>query len=110
MTHASKNIGPYTWVSRDEHRGRYRIALYGAFNAYGLIGSEHNGIAVFDDEDKRVVADQLFQADSGYFGPSWDQQKGFDTLMKCSPKEFAAIINNSGRNRYEISASSVAKA
>jgi hypothetical protein len=97
-------------VSRDVSRGRYRLVVYGAFNAFGLIGSEKNGIAVLDDEDRCVVADELFKEDSGYFGPSKAQLRGLLHLMTCDAKSFANIVNSSGRNRHSIDASTVAKA
>lgn len=104
------SLGPYTWVSADTTRGRYRLAVYGAFNAFGLIGSEHNGIVVLDNVDMCVVADRLFEQDSGYFGPSSGQMKALQTMLTCSPREFCNIINSSGRNRHTIYPDSVAPA
>jgi hypothetical protein len=104
------SVGPYTWVSKDVTRGRYRLVVYGAFNAFGLIGSEHNGIAVLDNVDMCVVADKLFCADSGYFGPSASQMRGLQHLLTCSPKDFCNTINSSGRNRHTIHTDSVAPA
>lgn len=101
------SVGPYTFVSADVTRGRYRLVVYGAYNAFGLIGSEKNGIAVLDNEARCVVADELFIADSGYFGPNKAQTRGLRTLLTCSPKEFCDIVNNSGRNRHDIKPSTV---
>lgn len=101
------SVGPYVGVSRDVKRGRYRILVYGAFNACGLIGSEHNGICVLDDQDMQVVADRLAQVGSGYHGPSPLQIKAFEHLLTCSPQKFADYINRSGRNRLEIDADTV---
>jgi hypothetical protein len=104
------SVGPYTFVSADVTRGRYRLVVYGAYNAFGLIGSEKNGIAVLDDEDRCVVADELFIADSGYFGPSKAQVEGLRRLLTCSPKDFCKIVNSSGRNRHDITPDTVAPA
>lgn len=104
------SVGPYTFVSADVTRGRYRLVVYGAFNAFGLIGSEKNGIAVLDNEDRCVVADELFIADSGYFGPSKAQAEGLRRLLTCSPTDFCNIINSSGRNRHNITPDTVAPA
>lgn len=109
-TQSLPSLGPYTWVSADTTRGRYRLAVYGAFNAFGLIGSEHNGIVVLDNVDMCVVADRLFQQDSGYFGPSASQMKALQTMLTCSPREFCNIVNSSGRNRHTIHTDSVAPA
>lgn len=96
------SVGPYVGVSADVKRGRYRLLLSGAYNACGLIGSEYNGIVVLDDQELQVVADRLFCADSGYFGPSDAQRIAFRRLLTCSPEQFADIINGSGRNRLTI--------
>ena len=60
----SNHIGPYTGISYDQTvtitrpaNGRkqkasertFRIAIYGAYNAMGLIGSECNGIVILDN-------------------------------------------------------------
>lgn len=103
-------VGPYVGVSRDVKRGRYRILVYGAYNAMGLIGSEHNGICVLDDQDLRVVADRLAQVSSGYYGPSPLQIKAFEHLLTCSPQKFADYINRSGRNRFDIDPATVPSA
>lgn len=104
------SVGPYTWVSADVTRGRYRLVVYGAFNAFGLIGSEKNGIAILDNVDRCVVADELFKADSGYFGPSSTQIRALQNMLECKPKDFCNIVNSSGRNRHNIYPDSVAPA
>ena len=47
-----QSAGQYTMVSRD-HKVKFgdrtfRVVLYGAYNAFGLIGPEKNGIAVLE--------------------------------------------------------------
>jgi len=102
MINTLDRVGPYVGVSRDFTRGRYRILIYGAFDAYGLIGSERNGIAVLDNEDRLVVADDLGLTDSGWFGPTKHQQQLADWLRICPPDAFAEYINSSGRNRHVV--------
>ena len=102
-----KNVGPYTSVSRDETRGNYRILLYGAFNAFGLIGSEYNGICVLDEKNRAVVADNICCEDSGYFGPSKAQVAAFEKMLKCNKKEFVKIVNSAPRLRYPIAPDSI---
>lgn len=101
------NVGPYVGVSRDVRRGRYRILVYGAYNACGLIGSEHNGICVLDDQRMQVVADRMVQISSGYHGPSPMQLAALERLLSCSPASFAHYINVSGRNRFDVDPSTV---
>lgn len=103
----SKNVGPYVSVSFDQVRkfpnGRsFRMIVFGAYNAMGLIGSEYNGIAVFDEDNKSVVADCIGKADSGYFGPTLGQIELFDYLATCTWANFRNAVNNSDRLRYEI--------
>lgn len=104
---SGKSVGPYTGVSLDVTRafrgkGKYRFVLYGAYNAYGLIGSEKNGIAVLDEQQKAVLCDELEKADSGYFGPSSEQLQAFEQLQRMPWKEFQALINGHSRARYAI--------
>lgn len=104
---SNPRVGPYMGVSHDVTRGRYRLMVYGAYNAFGLIGSEHNGIAVLDNQDMCVVADRLFQQDSGYYGPSQRQLDALRFLQTCTPDQFCAAINESGRNRHDVTADTV---
>jgi len=107
---AYPNIGPYTGVTFDvvrtfEEVGRtFRIVVYAAFNAHGLIGSEDNGILVLDDDNMEVLADSLEKNSSGYFGPS-DHQWGVANMLATAMTwlEFASYINSCGRNRYQLS-------
>ena len=97
MTQLTPRLGPYMGILRDEKRGRYRLALYCAYNAGGLIGSEYNGIVVLDDKNKCVVADNL-----GVGLPAFRQQSMLDDLLKCTAERFAGIINCAPRARFTI--------
>lgn len=102
-----KTVGPYVGVTKDEIRdfkehGKFRLLIYGAYNAHGLIGSECNGICVLDENKKAVLADELVKASTGYFGPSEQQVKTFEDLMNCPWVKFRACVNKSGRARYQI--------
>jgi hypothetical protein len=99
------SIHPYMGISRDEARGKFRICISSAYNAFGLIGPEFNGIVVFDNEARAVVADRLFCETTGYFGPSRAQVAAFEKMLTCPPAEFCRIVNDSGRNRRAISPS-----
>lgn len=102
----SEKVGPFEKVSRDEIREfgdqKFRIVLYGAYNAMGLIGSEFNGVAVLWENQRQVVCDNLCKIDSGYFGPSKEQIAFFDNMMKCDVAEFESIVNNSDRARIQL--------
>lgn len=104
----NSRVGPYVGVSRDFNRGRYRILIYGAFDAYGLIGTECNGIAVLDNEDRLVVADELGRSpEGGWFGPTEEQRHLAEWLRLCPPDKFAEYINSSGRNRHVVDPATV---
>lgn len=68
----------------------YVIGIAGAYNAYGLIGSEHNGIFILDDTNKEVILDRHMPISSGYNGPSKEQWAEFGRIANL---EFAAFKN-----------------
>jgi hypothetical protein len=78
---ALPSIGPYLGVSLDSKvtfqtgsgPRTFRVIVYAAYNAYGLIGSEHNGIAIFDEDNQTVLMDRGNQVPSGYYGPARHQ-------------------------------------
>jgi hypothetical protein len=76
--------------------------LYGAYDAFGLIGSECNGICVLNEDEKNVVADEICPVDSGYFGPAGVQLDLFDKMVKMPSKLFRELVNSSDRLRYTI--------
>ena len=94
----------YLGISRDQMRadGRFRLLLYGALNAMGLIGPECNGIAVLDTVEKAIVCDEIGIEDTGYFGPSTAQVRLFDHLVAATDPVFRAFINSHKRSRYLI--------
>lgn len=104
------SIGPYTGVTVDKKisfkTGRktrkFRVIVYGAYNAFGLIGPEKNGIAILDENNRAVLADEIEKADSGYFGPSNNQLARIREILEMGFEDFRSLVNNSGRNRYEI--------
>lgn len=106
-TRTLKNVGPYVWVSRDvtrtdEGHGVHRLIVYGAYNAYGLIGSEMNGIAIFDEKQKRVLCDGIQQIETGYFGPSDRQIETLAELVSMPWADFADFINQHPNARYTL--------
>ncbi len=50
---------------------RFRVVIHGAYNAFGLIGPEMNGVAILSEDEPRSVVLRCIAAQStGYFGPS----------------------------------------
>lgn len=77
----------------------YLIGIAGAYNAYGLIGPEHNGIFVLDDTNKTVVLDRDTPQSSGYHGPSKAQWERLAHYCKCSDADFIDLIYDNPRSR-----------
>jgi hypothetical protein len=106
MALAAKSVGPFMGVTKDkvvEKGGRkFRLVLYGAYNAFGLIGSECNGIAVLDEDRKEVVLDEEAKIPSGYYGPSESQKKRFKEIRTMTWEDFRAWVNAHPRRRHEI--------
>lgn len=104
-------LGPYMGVTRDKvinfkinrkSSRSFRVIVYGAYNAMGLIGSEHNGIAILDEDNRTVLCDRITEESSGYFGPSKNQLESFDNFAAMPWGEFKDFINSNSRTRYQI--------
>ena len=98
-------VGQFMGVSKDTTVGPHRIMLYAALDCMGLIGPEHNGIAIVNDDKKTVVCDEIAIQDSGYFGPSAQQVCMWEALTKMAvdkPDSFCAFINDHPRCRTRI--------
>jgi hypothetical protein len=77
----------------------YVVGIAGAYNAFGLIGPEHNGVFILDDTHKRVLTDRICEESTGYFGPSKRQWDELARTMRMGPAEFEGYIVNSPRYR-----------
>lgn len=102
----SRSIGPFVGVSKDAIRSvcgeNYRLLMYAAYNAFGLIGYEKNGVAVLSEDRKEVVCDELGCTSSGYYGATKAQLEMFEKLLTCPDAEFRELVNSSERSRYPI--------
>ena len=99
-------VGPFELVARDAIRSvgpaKYRLVVYGAYNAYGLVGGESNGIAVLLEDPPSVIVDEILCHAPGHLGPSAAQLNLFETLRTCSDAEFRAYVNECPRLRTQI--------
>lgn len=107
MFNTLSRIGPYVnvqgdYIKRFKNGRRFRIAIYGAFDAYGLIGSEKNGILVLDEDNKQVLCDEISKEDSGYFGATQAQRNTYYNLKMMKWAAFKQFINDHKRSRYAI--------
>lgn len=97
--------GQYVGLSGDLTRrhalGDLRIILYGAYDAFGLIGPEHNGVAVLCESPKRcVILDGHYQEGTGYFGPSQRQRAEFARIVALDDAALESFIRAHPRNRF----------
>lgn len=100
-------VGPYVGVSRDEVKtltdGRkFRLVLYGAYNAFGLVGSEYNGVVVLDEDNMKVVVDNIARTGSGWYGPTQEQTAVFEALVAAPDSQFIEFVNEQDNLRYRI--------
>lgn len=107
-----QSAGQYTMVSRD-HKVKFgdrtfRVVLYGAYNAFGLIGPEKNGIAVLDEDRMQVVLDGHCPQETGIFGPSESQTNEFLRICGMDGDEFVQFCNDHPTNRDPIELSTKA--
>ena len=104
----AKRLGPYYYAAREQRtfeNGRtFTLLLSTAYNAYGLIGPEMNGIVVLDDDNMVVVLDQECQEQTGYFGPSERQLKRWSEVLAMDWAAFQQWVNGHKRLRQPIGA------
>lgn len=102
-----KNVGQYTMVSMDKTLDfggrRFRVVLYGAYNALGLIGTENNGIAVLDEDRLQVVFDGHCIQDTGAYGPSDRQIVEFERVCALGGEDFVEFCNSHPNSREPVS-------
>jgi hypothetical protein len=107
----SKNEGPYTGILFDEKvkmktpKGKvrtFRILIYQAFNAMGLIGSEMNGVLILDVDFKKVICDEIEKQSSGYNGASAAQVEMAENLVKMGWTMFVKFVNGHPRARFHL--------
>lgn len=77
------------------------IAIYGAYNARGLIGPEYNGIVILDNTDKKVLVDghAPHPGGSGYYGPHPDTVREWARIIHMDPSELLLFIREHPRSR-----------
>lgn len=84
-----------------EH-GKFIVAIYAAFCAYGLYGPENNGIVILNDSERNVVLDRHYYQSTGYHGPSDGQVGEWKRICGMDWDEFRAFINVNSRARYQF--------
>ena len=114
MTNIDHRIGPFHYADAahkaqrtfkvGKARRTFTIVLSTAYNAFGLIGPEFNGLAVLDDDNMAVVADRIAEANHGT-APTRSQLELFQRVTTDEAftyADLAQLVNSSDRNRYEL--------
>lgn len=105
MDGIKNHIGPYHYADSALRRRKvgkisYLFGIAGAYNAFGLLSPEHNGIFVLDDTHKRVVLDRHCENPAGgHFGPSRAQWAELERLNNEGPRGFKSFIAGHPRAR-----------
>ena len=101
----ANQIGPFMHADgavrrRKAGKSTYVVGIAGAYNAFGLIGPEHNGIFVLNDTAKTVDTDRVCEESTGYFGPSKRQWAELARVMRMPDAEFLAWLKATPRYRH----------
>lgn len=107
---SGEKVGPFMGVQPQYDRQvtpigsaeSFRVVIYAAYNAFGLIAPERNGLAVLNETRRNVFCDEIEKASSGYFGPSKRQVEAFEKLTspEITLAEFISFMPKD-RLRYE---------
>jgi len=95
-------VGPYLTfkhANKECYGNSYIVGIAYAFDAYGLIGPEHNGIFVLDDTHKEVVLDRHSESIAFRTAPTTTQLDEFKRIMKMNQDEFIIFIQQNPRSR-----------
>lgn len=57
------SMPPFMWVERHERVGDLGVIAFGAYNIFGLIGTEKGGVAIVHEDKKFVIATKDFPHD-----------------------------------------------
>jgi hypothetical protein len=107
------NINPYMYVTKDKtvdygNGEKLRFIVYGAYNAYGLIGTENNGIAILNEKRRDVLVDEISRMHSWVYNIENIQTPKvlvdeFERLTSMTYADICEFINNHPRARYSLS-------
>jgi len=86
--------------------GRYRVVLYGAYDACGPLDHTRNGIAILfkpnDGARWATVVYELAQEVTGYHGPSAAQVQLYEEIVAMPWKGFRALVNRNKHKHFKI--------
>jgi len=106
VNHIGLRIGPFHYspdaplLKRTAGGKDYTVGVASAYNAFGLIGPEHNGVFVLDETDKQVCMDRHAEISSGYYGPAREQLAEQARVAALPDAEFLTFIRTHPRSRF----------
>lgn len=80
----------------------FSILIAAAESAGGLVGPEHNGVTVLDNDNAGVVLDRHLKSGSGYHGPSPAQIEEFRRIGAMDWESFSSFCASNPRFRSEV--------
>lgn len=105
MCNIGGQIGPFMFNPACPPKERvvgdttFLVGIATAYNAMGLIGTEHNGVFILDDTNRTVVMDRHAEGSGGGFGPYPSQLAERERLLALSDAEFIGFIESNPRYR-----------
>ena len=91
-------LGQYVGIrrqfTRTINKKKILVAIYSAYDALGLIGSEYNGVVVLNATDMKVVMDGEGRCESGWFGSTSKQRHIFDQLVTMIKPQFLRYLRS----------------
>lgn len=104
-------VGPYLYKGDWKAQKRFSadgtstrtftVVIAAAYDA-GIIGPEHNGIAVLDEDATSVLLDQHLCESTGYFGPSERQKAEFMRIKAMDWAQFSEFCRTNKRFRKGV--------
>jgi len=106
----SKNLMPYMGVQFEKivtHQvagkpRKFHVFTCQAYNAFGLIGPEHNGIVIADADKRQILCDGLARENTGYFGVSQKQVDEFERIVGLPWDQFRDFVNGQPSLRIRL--------
>lgn len=97
------DVGQFNFVWADKTvsfgKMKFRVVGYCAYNAFGMIGTENNGIAILNENEKTVVTDSIHCCPT-YMEALPSQRAMFLAICDLNENDFKEACVHLGRSRY----------
>lgn len=72
---------------------KFRVITYQAYNAFGMVAPEDNGVAILDEDHHKVVCSKIGRESTGWFGVSQAQANEAGRIAALPWSEFKVFVN-----------------